>query len=203
MPFSFIDKVHFHDTAARQRALKCVCRANEKNRGHAPRFFTLRGRKFPHGNFRTSVFCEVRTQDCRKNEVFRQSLAAALFRAELYLFPFKDHIRRANSAHLATHRAGMTLGWRNLFIKALRLFRVERKRKLRRPVQLVACLRHRVVTVARARQAFSFQGGRCPPWIPKKFPRKLFRITPSRPHSGRGRAAAARAVVSKSGRAGL
>ena len=24
-------------------------------------FYTLRGRKFPHGNFRTSVFCEVRT----------------------------------------------------------------------------------------------------------------------------------------------
>lgn len=46
----------------------------------------------------------------------------------------------------------MTLGRRNLFIKALRLFRVERKRKLRRPVQLVTCLRHRVVTVARARQ---------------------------------------------------
>ena len=116
-------------------------------------FFTLRGRKFPHGNFRTSVFCEVRTQDCRKNEVFRQSLAAALFRAELYLFPFKDHIRRANGAHLAAHRAGMTLGRRNLFIKALRFFRVERKRKLRRPVQLVTCLRHRVVTVARARQS--------------------------------------------------
>ena len=25
-------------------------------------FRTLRGRKFPHGNFRTSVFCEVKTQ---------------------------------------------------------------------------------------------------------------------------------------------
>ena len=24
-------------------------------------FYTLRGRKFPHGNFRTSVFCEVKT----------------------------------------------------------------------------------------------------------------------------------------------
>ena len=33
----------------------------------------------------------------------------------------------------------MTLGRRNLFVKALRLFRVERKRKLRRPVQLVTC----------------------------------------------------------------
>ena len=116
-------------------------------------FFTLRGRKFPHGNFRTSVFCEVRTQDGRRNVSFATVSAAALFRAELYLFPFKDHIRRANGAHLAAHRAGMTFGRRNLFVKALRLFRVERKRKLRWPVQLVTCLRHRVVTVARARQS--------------------------------------------------
>ena len=31
---------------------------------------TLRGRKFPHGNFRTSVFCEVKTQIVRKTKFF-------------------------------------------------------------------------------------------------------------------------------------
>ena len=34
---------------------------------------TLRGRKFPYGNFRTSVFCEVKTQIVGKTIVFRQS----------------------------------------------------------------------------------------------------------------------------------
>ena len=33
-------------------------------------FHTLRGRKFPHGNFRTSVFCEVRTQLVGKTKFF-------------------------------------------------------------------------------------------------------------------------------------
>ena len=36
-------------------------------------FHTLRGRKFPYGNFRTSVFCEVKTQIVGKTIVFRQS----------------------------------------------------------------------------------------------------------------------------------
>ena len=31
---------------------------------------TLRGRKFPHGNFRTSVFCEVKTQIVGKTKFF-------------------------------------------------------------------------------------------------------------------------------------
>ena len=35
-------------------------------------FYTLRGRKFPHGNFRTSVFCEVKTHHVGKTLVFRQ-----------------------------------------------------------------------------------------------------------------------------------
>ena len=33
-------------------------------------FDTLRGRKFPHGNFRTSVFCEVKTQIVGKTKFF-------------------------------------------------------------------------------------------------------------------------------------
>ena len=33
-------------------------------------FYTLRGRKFPHGNFRTSVFCEVKTQIVGKTKFF-------------------------------------------------------------------------------------------------------------------------------------
>ena len=33
-------------------------------------FLTLRGRKFPHGNFRTSVFCGVRTQIVGKTQFF-------------------------------------------------------------------------------------------------------------------------------------
>ena len=42
---------------------------------------TLRGRKFPYGNFRTSVFCVRQNTDCRKNEVFRQTKKARLRRA--------------------------------------------------------------------------------------------------------------------------
>ena len=34
-------------------------------------FLTLRGRKFPHGNFRTSVFCEVRTHLPAEHEFCR------------------------------------------------------------------------------------------------------------------------------------
>ena len=33
-------------------------------------FLTLRGRKFPYGNFRTSVFCEVKTQIVGKTKFF-------------------------------------------------------------------------------------------------------------------------------------
>ena len=33
-------------------------------------FYTLRGRKFPYGNFRTSVFCEVKTQIVGKKKFF-------------------------------------------------------------------------------------------------------------------------------------
>ena len=36
-------------------------------------FYTLRGRKFPHGNFRTSVFCEVKTQIVGETVVSRQA----------------------------------------------------------------------------------------------------------------------------------
>ena len=35
-------------------------------------FYTSRGRKFPNGNFRTSVFCEVKTHLVGKTSVFRQ-----------------------------------------------------------------------------------------------------------------------------------
>ena len=33
-------------------------------------FDTFRGRKFPYGNFRTSVFCEVKTQIVGKTNFF-------------------------------------------------------------------------------------------------------------------------------------
>ena len=33
-------------------------------------FHTFRGRKFPHGNFRTSVFCKVKTQIVGKTKFF-------------------------------------------------------------------------------------------------------------------------------------
>ena len=33
-------------------------------------FYTLRGRKFPQGNFRTSVYCEVKTQIVGKTKFF-------------------------------------------------------------------------------------------------------------------------------------
>ena len=33
-------------------------------------FYSSRGRKFPNGNFRTSVFCEVKTQIVGKTKFF-------------------------------------------------------------------------------------------------------------------------------------
>ena len=49
--------------AARQRALNRICSANSRKPGGVYLgFLTLRGRKFPNGNFRTSVFCQSRTQ---------------------------------------------------------------------------------------------------------------------------------------------
>ena len=33
-------------------------------------FYTYRGRKFPNGNFRTSVFCKVKTQTRGKTKFF-------------------------------------------------------------------------------------------------------------------------------------
>ena len=48
-------------------------------------FHTFRGRKFPHGNFRTSVFCEVKTQIVGKTKFF-DSLSTVLYvRCFLYL----------------------------------------------------------------------------------------------------------------------
>ena len=56
---------------ARQRVFKRVCSVNaKKNRGHAPRFFTSGGRKFPHGNFRTTRVLRSQNTDCRKNDSF-------------------------------------------------------------------------------------------------------------------------------------
>ncbi|RHT23610.1 hypothetical protein DW806_14520 [Butyricicoccus sp. AM32-19] len=41
-------------------------------------FYTLRGRKFPNGNFRTSVFCEVKTQIVGKTKFFDSLRAYSL-----------------------------------------------------------------------------------------------------------------------------
>ena len=41
-----------------------------KSRGVYLAFYTYRGRKFPNGNLRTSVFCEVRTQLVGKTKFF-------------------------------------------------------------------------------------------------------------------------------------
>ena len=50
------------NAAARQRAIQSKLLRNfQKTGGVYLGFLTLRGRKFPNGNFRTSVFCEVRT----------------------------------------------------------------------------------------------------------------------------------------------
>ena len=54
-----------HEIALRR---KCM-----KTEGVYLDFHTFRGRKFPHGNFRTSVFCKVKTQIVGKTVVFRQS----------------------------------------------------------------------------------------------------------------------------------
>ena len=47
-------------------------------------FYTLRGRKFPHGNFRTSVFCEVKTQIVGKTKFF-DSLSTAVYDCGAFL----------------------------------------------------------------------------------------------------------------------
>ena len=49
--------------------------------------YTYRGRKFPHGNFRTSVFCEVKTQIVGKTLVFRQAQSCVTRRR---IFDFND-----------------------------------------------------------------------------------------------------------------
>ena len=48
-------------------------------------FDTLRGKKFPHGNFWTSVFCEVKTQIVGKTKFF-DSLRGRVTSVTLPLF---------------------------------------------------------------------------------------------------------------------
>ena len=59
-------------------------------------FHTFRGRKFPHGNFRTSVFCEVKTQIVGKTKFF-DSLNSFF---TLSAFPSASLWRCALSTHL-------------------------------------------------------------------------------------------------------
>ena len=53
-------------------------------------FRTLRGRKFPHGNFRTSVFCKVKTQIVGKTKFF-DSLKHA-FGVLFFFLPYSDEV---------------------------------------------------------------------------------------------------------------
>ena len=53
--------------------LIAFARKSIKSRGVYLAFYTFRGRKFPYGNFRTSVFCVVRTQLVGETQ-FRDSL---------------------------------------------------------------------------------------------------------------------------------
>ena len=61
-------------------------------------FDTLRGRKFLHGNFRTSVFCEVKTQIVGKTKFFdslratAQNAAALCHYSEREIFIVSIHI---------------------------------------------------------------------------------------------------------------
>ena len=48
-------------------------------------FRTLRGRKFPYGNFWTSVFCEVRTQIVGKTKFFDSLKAPGLLAGRFFL----------------------------------------------------------------------------------------------------------------------
>ena len=48
-------------------------------------FDTLRGRKFPYENFRTSVFCEVKTQIVGKTKFFDSLRPGACLRVFLAL----------------------------------------------------------------------------------------------------------------------
>ena len=62
-----------NSSRAAARMKKRLLRKRIKTGGVYLGFDTLRGRKFPHGNFRTTVFCEVKTQIVGKTVVFRQS----------------------------------------------------------------------------------------------------------------------------------
>ena len=84
--------------------------------------------------------------------LYSEASACALFRAEFDFFALKDHICGAHGAHFTAHRAGMTLGRRNLIIEPLGLFRVECQRELRGPVQLMTRVRHCVIAVTRTGQ---------------------------------------------------
>ena len=53
-------------------------------------FYSSRGRKFPNGNFRTSVFCEVRTQIVGENVVSRQSKALRFAGEPFAVFTDRD-----------------------------------------------------------------------------------------------------------------
>ena len=48
-------------------------------------FYTDRGRKFPHGNFRTSVFCSVKTQIVGKTSVLPTVPGAPSARLAMYI----------------------------------------------------------------------------------------------------------------------
>ena len=61
-------------------------------------FHTLRGRKFPHGNFRTSVFCEVKTQIVGKTKFF-DSLRGRITSVILPLFALISGLTRLREGH--------------------------------------------------------------------------------------------------------
>ena len=104
---------------------------------------TLRGRKFPHGNFRTSVFCVRQNTDCRKNEVFRQSQAPP-YRRGLDLCSFSTAFypprpMGENTVYIAASRNGaMTMDARQSTMPRLKYFgmknsaiSVSRRRRMR------------------------------------------------------------------------
>ena len=68
-------------------------------------FHTSGGRKFPHGNFRTTRVLRSQNTDCRKNEVFRQSHTAcrrnASFATAFFLLLAEDDLAglRVHTVH--------------------------------------------------------------------------------------------------------
>ena len=84
---------------------KRLLRKRIKTEGVYLGFDTLRGRKFPYGNLRTSVFCEVKTQIVGKTKFFDSLSTECVAHSVLLFFPAS--ITASAAAFLADKQAAV------------------------------------------------------------------------------------------------